>query len=160
MARFNAGYLELERGDYDRARERFESARAQLTAVDNTYGVARALAALGAVALHERRLDDAVVLLCESIELASSMGDRENLVWALELLGVARAESDGELAARLLGAADALREVLGSKLEGIELTLHERALASLGSREAAWSAGRELSPDEAAALALQPANAS
>ena len=88
------------------------------------------------------------------------MGDRENMVWALELLGVARSESDGELAARLLGAAEALREVLGSKLEGIELALHERALAALGSRDAAWAAGRELSPDEAAALALQPANAS
>ena len=160
MARFNAGYLELERGDYDRARERFESARAQLAAVDNTYGVARALAGLGAVALHEHRRGDAVVPLCESIRLASSMGDRENLVWALELLGVARSESQGDLAARLLGAADALREVLGSKLEGIELALHERALAAIGSCDAAWAAGHELSPDEAAALALQPANAS
>ena len=82
MARFNAGYLELERGDYVSARERFESARAQFTAVNNTYGVARTLAGLGAVALHEGRSDDAVAPLRESIELASSMGDRENMVWA------------------------------------------------------------------------------
>ena len=160
MARFNAGYLELERGDYVSARERFESARAQFTAVNNTYGAARTLAGLGAVALHEGRSDDAVAPLRESIELASSMGDRENMVWALELLGVARADSDGELAGRLLGAAEALREVLGSKLEGIELALHQRAVAAIGSRDAAWAAGRELSPDDAAALALQPANAS
>ena len=77
--------------------------------------------------------NDAVSPLCESIELSNSMGDRENMVWALELLGVASLGSDRELAARLLGAAEALREVLGSKLEGIELALHERALAAIGS---------------------------
>jgi hypothetical protein len=88
------------------------------------------------------------------------MGDRDNLVWALELLGVARSESDGDLAARLLGAAESLREELGSKLEGIELALHERALGTLGPCEAAWAAGCELTPDEAAVLALaQPARA-
>jgi hypothetical protein len=83
------------------------------------------------------------------------------MVWALELLGVARSEKNGDLAAQLLGAAESLREVLGSKVEGLELALHERALGALGPCEVAWAAGRELTPDEAAALALaQLANAS
>jgi predicted ATPase len=161
MARFNAGYLELERADYRRAEERFESAGALFASVDNSYGVARALAGLGAVALHEHRNEDAVASLRESIALSNSMGDRENMVWALELLGVARSEKNGDLAAQLLGAAESLREVLGSKVEGLELALHERALGALGPCEVAWAAGRELTPDEAAALALaQLANAS
>ncbi len=154
MARFNSGYLELGRGDYTRARERFESARAQFAAIENTYGAARTLAALGAVALHEDRFAAAVEPLRDSIELSNSMGDRENLVWALELLGVARSASDRAVAAQLLGAAEALRESLGSKLEGIELALHDRALATLTGTDAAWTAGRALAPEEAAALAL------
>ncbi len=161
MARFNSGYLELGRGDYRSAKERFESARAQFTAIDNTYGAARTLAALGAVALHENRFEDAVPPLRESIELARTMGDRENLAWALELLGVAWSDSDAQLSAKLLGAAEALRELLGGKLEGIELALHERAVASVGSAGTDWARGRALTPEDAAALALaQPANAS
>ena len=48
MARFNSGYLELGRGDYAAAQKRFESAHALFTEIDNTYGAARSLAALGA----------------------------------------------------------------------------------------------------------------
>jgi hypothetical protein len=88
------------------------------------------------------------------------MGDQENMAWALQLFGVAVADSQCDVAARILGATEALRETLGSKLEGIELTLHERALAALASHlrpaalAEAWAAGRALQPDEAAALAL------
>ena len=88
------------------------------------------------------------------------------MAWALQLFGVAIADSRSGDAARILGATEALRERLGSKLEGIELALHERALATLASQlepaelAEAWAAGRALQPDEAAALALSPANAS
>ena len=75
--------------------------------------------------------------------------------WALELLGAAYAGSRNELAARLLGAAEALRASLGTRLEGLELTLHEQAVAALGTDYVEeWSAGAELSPDDAARLAL------
>jgi len=161
MARFNSGYLELERGDYTAAQKRFESAHALFREIDNTHGAARSLAALGAIALHDDRFADAVEPLRESIALARTMGDRENMAWALELLGVARSASDAQLSAQLLGAAEALRELLGTKLEGIELALHERAVTSLEGTDAAWAAGRTLTPEDAAALALaQPANAS
>ena len=53
------------------------------------------------------------------------------MAWALELLGDTLAETEPQRAARLLGAAEALREALESTLEGIELALHEQALASL-----------------------------
>ncbi len=47
MARFNSGYLALERGDYASRAERFESTLALFKEIENTYGAARALAALG-----------------------------------------------------------------------------------------------------------------
>jgi predicted ATPase len=156
MARFNAGYLELTRGDYAQAEARLEAAYAALAGAGHHHGAARSLAALGSVALHEHRTADAVERLRESIELAARVGDRGIMAWALELLGAALAETEPQRAARLLGAADALREALESPLEGIELALHMQAMASLESAEidAAWESGRALSPDDAAAFAL------
>ncbi len=156
MARFNAGYLELTRGNYEQAELRLEAARETLVAAGHPHGAARSLAALGSVALHEQRTADAERHLRQSIELARTVGDLGILAWALELLGANRAATDPEIATRLLGAAEALRESLGSDLEGIELALHERALETLTPVDIAayWAAGRELAPDDAAALAL------
>ena len=156
MARFNAGYLELTRSNYEQAELRLEAARETLVAAGHPHGVARSLTALGSVALHAQRTADAERHLRQSIELARTVGDLGILAWALELLGANRAATDPELASRLLGAAEALRESLGSDLEGIELALHERALETLTPVDIAayWAAGRELAPDDAAALAL------
>jgi predicted ATPase len=156
MARFNAGYLELTRGNFEQAELRLEAARETLVAAGHPHGAARSLAALGSVALHEQRTADAERHLRQSIELARTVGDLGILAWALELLGANRAATDPEMATRLLGAAEALRESLGSDLEGIELALHERALETLTPVDIAayWAAGRELAPDDAAALAL------
>ena len=158
MARFNAGYLELTRGDYQQAQLRLQAAYETLAAANHRHGTARALAALGSVALHQQRTADAEHHLCQSIELARTVGDLGTIAWALELLGANRATTDTETAARLLGAAEALRETLGSELEGIELALHERALETLTATNfsANWTIGRELAPDDAAGLALAP----
>src|SRR5205085_814817 len=60
MARFNAGYLELTRGDYAQAEERLQAAHAALAGAGHHHGAARSLAALGSVALHEHRTTEAV----------------------------------------------------------------------------------------------------
>jgi predicted ATPase len=160
MARFNLGYLELVRGDYEAAQTELESAQNGFTVADDRYGVGRSLAALGSVALHRKQTDEAVVLLQESLRHSRTLADVDDITWALELLGVAWAESGSPAAARLLGAAEALRESLGGALEGVELALHERGLAALAAgsgsaaAEAAWAAGRTLTADEAVVLAL------
>jgi predicted ATPase len=160
MARFNLGYLELVGGEYGGAQTELEAARDGFAAADDRYGVGRSLAALGSVALHRNRTDEAVVLLQESLRHSRTLADVDDISWALELLGVAWAESGNPAAARLLGAAEALRESLGGTLEGVELALHERALAAFAAgpdsaaAEAAWGAGRMLTADEAVVLAL------
>jgi predicted ATPase/class 3 adenylate cyclase len=163
MARFNAGYLELTRGRYEQARLRLEAARDTCAAGRDLHGAARSLAGLGSIAVREERPAEAEGLLRESIELAQTARDPGNLAWALELLGANRATTDPEGAAQLLGAAEALRESLGSGIEGIELTLHERTVETLAAPRLAadWEAGRRLSPDDAATLALarRPADA-
>jgi predicted ATPase/class 3 adenylate cyclase len=161
MSRFNLGYLELVNGDYEAAQRELEAARTGFTGIDDRYGVARSLAALGSVALHRNFGDEAVLLLQESLRLSRTLADIDTISWTLELLGVAWAKPGNAAAARLLGAAEALRESLGGALEGVELALHERGLAGLAedpdsaAAEAAWAAGRKLTADEAVALALE-----
>jgi tetratricopeptide (TPR) repeat protein len=160
LSRFNLGYLELVRGDYDAAQTELEAAQNGFTVADDRYGIGRSLAALGSVALHRNRTDEAVLLLQDSLRHSRTLADVDDISWALELLGVAWAESGNPAAARLLGAAEALRENLGGALEGVELALHERGLAALAAgpdsaaAEAAWAAGGTLTAEEAVVLAL------
>jgi non-specific serine/threonine protein kinase len=160
FARFNLGYVRLSAGDFVRAREEMDAARGAFVEIGDDYGVTRSLAALGAVALHERDPKAAVPLLRESLARSSTHENRDDIAWALQLLGVAAAATDAERAARLLGAAEALRGTLGLGLEGAELKLHERALnevrSALGDEtlSAAWAAGAALQTEEAVAEAL------
>ena len=63
-------------------------------------------------------------------------------------------------AARLIGAADALREVAGAAMLAIERHEYESELAQLraildpAAFERAWADGRSLTADDAVALAL------
>jgi len=160
MSRFNLGFAALSIGDFDRARRELEAAKGGFTTLGDRYGVARSLAALGSVAVHEGRVGEALPLLRDSVALALTLGDRDDIAWALQLLAVALSGSQSERAARLLGAAEVLREALGARLEGTELALHEQTLATLESRSdpetirRARASGRNLSLEEAVDLAL------
>jgi tetratricopeptide (TPR) repeat protein len=153
VARFNLGYDSLSSGDYEHARHWFQTALDSLRGDGEGFFAARTLAALGAVALHQGRTAEAIEWLRESLGVSSRTGDRDNMAWAMELLGVAYATERKMTAARLLGAAEALRDELGNRQEGVELALHDAAVAELHQAvapeelAAAWTAGRALSPD-------------
>ena len=146
MAAFNLGYAALADHDLTGAEREFTRALAQSS---DEYLTARSLAALGAVALHAGRRDDAVDLLRRYLTDVPGAGTRDDTAaWAIELLGCAVAPSEHERAARLLGAAERMREELGARLEGIELDLHQRTLKTLATvvspaaLAAAWETGR------------------
>jgi hypothetical protein len=81
-------------------------------------------------------------------------------LWAVGLALVAAGRGDAELAARLLGAADATRERVGVAALGTELVETELVRRAARSRlgtpalEAALAAGRDLSADQALRVAL------
>jgi predicted ATPase/class 3 adenylate cyclase len=160
VARFNFGYASLGDGDYAQARRWFEAALKEFLVLSEGYWVARSLAALGSVSLHQDHAEEAIELLRRSVGVSSRSGDLDNLAWAVELLGVTYARVRDPAAARLLGAAEELRDQLGASLEGVELALHEQASAELDQTldpdalAAAWAAGRALSPDEIVEEAL------
>jgi predicted ATPase/class 3 adenylate cyclase len=89
------------------------------------------------------------------------LGNRGAVANQLENIGfLARARGDASRAARLLGAAEALREVAGAAMLAIERAEYDAELARLRAALApaalaeAWADGRSLTMDEAVGLAL------
>ena len=153
-----------ELGDVQRYRELTEQNLEFARALGNKRMEARALGALGMLALGEGRTEDAVSLLRGSFRIDHELGF--SIYVAIDLVRfaavfVARGEAD--TAARLLARADALREELGFALESWAVDERKRVLAAIPSTLDAASfaqaqeQGRMLTIEEAVALALEPA---
>jgi predicted ATPase len=153
----NLGYVALLHGDLELADYHLRRAVDLAASCGERHAEARSLAARSSVALEGGRLEEARAFAAQSLAIAAPAHDRDNACWAIELAGSALASSDPERAARLLGAAEELRTLLGGSLTGLELAQHKRALALLSGAplEDAWQAGRRLSLDAAAAMAAQ-----
>jgi hypothetical protein len=111
-------------------------------------------------ALAAGQTDEAAALLGRSLRLASNLGVSE-LIFSC-LLGsaeIAAQRRDCVRAARLLAAADALREEMGYTPVPLELEQHARIMAVLDADDTAPAAdqlkGRTLTLDEAVAYALE-----
>ena len=111
----NLGAMALADGDTKTARTHLEQlARVGTRAVERPRRGRHPVRSLALVALVEGDTDEAGALLGGSLRLASSVGDREAIFGSLLGLAEVAARSGGPLhAARLLGAADALREEVG-----------------------------------------------
>jgi hypothetical protein len=112
------------------------------------------------VALMQGKLEYATVLYKESLNLAKALGDRLGIAVSFNGLGeVAIQQGQFARAARLFGAADALRQVIGAPLPQTAREDFERDVALLQSRAGeaeftrAWSEGRAMTLEQAVAYA-------
>ena len=126
-------------------------ALAQREGADHT--VAYVLSSLGDIALQQGQYARAAILWQERLNLT---WDVSSLPRSVEMLGrIAGALGEAERAARLLGAAEALRERLGTILPPGQLPTHERTVATIRSAldtdafASAWAEGRRMTRDEA-----------
>jgi non-specific serine/threonine protein kinase len=158
----NLGRLESKRGNQARATRLLEESLALCRALGDRWGAAWALGSLGRVALAQREYQRATALFEENLVLCQGLANRERRVaYTLQYLGtVASEQGQPERAARLIGAADALREASGRSLSPPDRAEHEhqhlalrRALGE-AAFAAAWEAGRALSLDQAIEYAL------
>jgi non-specific serine/threonine protein kinase len=122
------------------------------------HGVGKALLNLGNVALIQAEYDRATALLRESLTLHREIGGKEGIAYCMEgLAGVAEARRQSERAARLFGAAEALREAIGWPLSPAENPAHAQVVIAARTRldepawAAAWAAGREMPLEQAIA---------
>jgi hypothetical protein len=104
----------------------------------------------------------ALDLLRESLALRQELGDRRTLPDNLEELADAfGAQQHPERAARLLGAAEALREVIHMPVRSSDQSDYQRivgiARAQLDEATfaAAWAEGRAMTPEQAIDFALK-----
>src|SRR5215204_1538623 len=123
-----------------------------------------ALDNLGWAALVRGDQQQAEGLHRESLALSGQLGDKLVAAEALEGLACsASARGEAERVARLFGAAEALREVVGYRQEPREHALRKSYLVAARTRlskarwEAAWTEGRRLGFEEAIAYALENA---
>jgi predicted ATPase/class 3 adenylate cyclase len=112
----------------------------------------------------ERQLGNhaqAMALYAQTIKGWQELGHRAALAHELECCAfIACAQADGLRAARLFGAAEALRASANAPMAGQERGEYEQNLAALrglldaAALQAAWAEGRAMAPDEAVAYAV------
>jgi tetratricopeptide (TPR) repeat protein len=163
IALANLGMIAAERGDLDAAKQLTEEALALHRELDDRQSAMVDTFNLGRVTAERGDPVRAASLFAEALTEARAMGYREVIAYALSGLGDVSAADDPERAARLLGASEGALDAIGVRPDPSERDLHEsareRVLAMLGPEgfEAALAAGRALSDDDAAGLALAAA---
>src|SRR5438128_1690961 len=148
-----------------RARQRGSRRRSRCTASSATHEASRCpsrnsgVSALAQAALHQGDRERAALLLTEGLTTARKRGDKRIAAECLHTAGgLAAADADPARAARLWGAADALRESTGAAQSPAELAVDDEWLTDvrnrLGDEEYGRerSAGRELDLDAASQL--------
>jgi len=150
-----SGLLTLDQGDTTSARSLVEQAVALFKEMRQQHGTTVTLYSLAKVVAAQGDNEAARALHEESIAVARKAGDRVNIAFGLEGLGTAVAAQGKHVwAARLLGAAEALRQAIGAPLPPVERPSYESAVATtrdhLGEQAfiAAWNEGRKMTLEQ------------
>jgi predicted ATPase/DNA-binding XRE family transcriptional regulator len=157
------GQVALSRGDFGRATELLRESEAALRETEDAFALATNLNIQATISQLQGDDGRTEALLRESVGLSAALRD----TWALDyglvgLAGVRARRGDPERAARLFGAAEALREKTGA-VPSFPPTraLYERDLKSVRGKihpetfEAAWNEGRAMTLDRVIAEALE-----
>ncbi len=154
-----------QHGDLDAAEAYFREALQRFQEVDDAYGAGIALTNLGRVARDRGDYAQATARYASGLTLHWADGDRGRIAACLNGLGIVAAlAGQAERAARLCGAAEALREAIGAPVPR-HRGRYERAIAAARAAleepafTAAWSAGRALTLRDAVSEAQAIADA-
>ncbi|MDQ5852092.1 MAG: tetratricopeptide repeat protein, partial [Chloroflexota bacterium] len=165
----NLGVAADDQGDYATARACYEESLALAEEVGDTYGVLSVLVNLGLTTLNQHDFAGAKLRFQKTlVQAREKRGAEVGIAYCLEGLAavagaLATAPEHGAWAAWLFGAAEVLRERLGSPLYAAERAKYEEhvaaARAQLGEAawEAAWAEGRAMPLEQAIAYALEEA---
>jgi predicted ATPase/serine/threonine protein kinase len=161
MAFNNLGEAARVRGDHAAARAFYERTIALFRGLGGGIKMAFALANLGAAAYELGDLETSRSSYLECLAIARETGSKQHIAHCLDgCAALALAEGNVRRAARLCGAAQALREQIGQQLEASDRGFRDRFLArirdALGDSELAVATedGRSAPLDAAIALAV------
>ena len=149
-------------GDLDRAERLYEEALAEARTRGDIHAVAHGLRNWGRIRRLRGDAERAFMMLRESVLLLVPFKDVRCAFTCLEDFAAALCEHDQPAdVARLFGAAEAVRELIGKPLDGGLLVHHDRSVAAVQQRlapeafAAAWAEGRAMTMDQALAYALE-----
>lgn len=160
----NLAVISRTEGDYALATERLETALRLHRDAEYAFGTVLILGDLGDLARDQGDYQRAMSLYREALALGQANPRTRVVAEVIEAVGiVAIASGEAKRGATLLGAAEAVRERIGLRYRVQEnQAALERAVAisraTLGEQRFAtvWFAGRNLTPTEAVAAALDP----
>ncbi len=154
------GYTAIQQGDYERATKLIEEGIAQYGEAGTTVE-ASSLTILGLAVMLGGDHGRAAELIAEGLVVGRELGNNLHIVQGIETAAtLAASQAKGETAAKLWGAADESRAVIGAPSHADDRVLHEPYMAfvrtQLGEKawNAAWEQGREITFDEAVDFAL------
>ena len=158
------GVLAIEQGHFSQAKKWVQEGLALFRELGDMNNIAYLLTLLGSMAFHQDDYIMAKELFEESLTLRWERRDKLGIAMCLTGLGgVAKVEEGPERGARLLGAAEIIREVIGFHLIPHSYPYHDdfdRIVADLRDElgeeafAAAWAEGRKMSMEEAVEYAL------
>jgi DNA-binding CsgD family transcriptional regulator len=154
--------LERQQGHEREAVPLFERSVALFRELGDDRSLSNSLINLGLSALTLGDLPQSTAYFTEAIELRKALGNTLGIAECLEgFAALASAAGRPRRAARLYGAAEALREITGAPLLDPDRVEHERLVSAvrqrLGEQSFAteWAAGRATAPQDAARFALR-----
>ncbi len=160
MALNNLAEVARLEGDLDGAARMFEEGLDLLTGLGDRYFTPILLDGLGTLAQYRGDYERARTLHSQCLTLCREMDDRRIIALSLEkLAGVAVGQGQAGRAARLLGAAEALREAINVPVESVDRVDYARIVAATsaclerGVFARAWARGRAMELEQAIALA-------
>jgi non-specific serine/threonine protein kinase len=156
LERQNLGVLASKQGDNDTALHYLEASLEAARSAGNIHMAGFALSNMGGVAINRGEYGSALSLLRDALRAAQQVSAPRLVVICLEKFArVANAKGQGTRAARLVGAAESLRETHGlleSHIEHNETGQRTQVDANVHPRSRAE--GQRMSMDEAVAYAL------
>ncbi len=158
----NLAEVERQRGDYERAKALGMQSIALAREMEDQWQVARVVGWVGLLAVWSGDEHDlAEGFLKEALALNRELGNWAYGAYCLEgFAGLAGARGQGVRAARLWGAAEALRTTIGAPLPPEPRPYYERSMAAARAQlgealwEAAFSEGVAMSAEDAVEYAL------
>jgi predicted ATPase/class 3 adenylate cyclase len=152
----------LERNEVGKSAALCDEAVALFKQQDDMYGLHLGLVTLMRIAQRQGDIRRVIDLAPEVLDLGREIGGRTAIANVLvSLSSVARARREPERAARLLGAAEALRETIGQRPSPAELREHETEAATVRTElgdegfSAVRAEGRTMPLDRAISLAFE-----
>jgi non-specific serine/threonine protein kinase len=155
------GEAAVRRGQYDRASAMLEQGFALNREMNDRWESGAITGSLGWVALRRGDFKRMRVILRESLSIRVELEDKGGIAWCLEKLAEAAAlTGERQKAARIYGAASALRAPLASAIDPADQPDYDRIISSLRSAlnvetfAALWAEGESMPLDQVVEYAL------